>query len=375
MSIIYFPILKALAAELAALEQMKQWNANQMIPLFEIPKITDQIREKKKYRKCPSIKTDYLDDTSEKIGGIWEGRRAMFDMYHWYPTETVESGEHVIPYTYSALKNMGVDTVPVVGYDRWNNLEYQLALISISKTHPGGFCIRLDQTAFEDAAEPEYFQDNIQDILTTLEISSANCRVIFDFEDVTSLSIADMLSKFELLLGLISSYGFLGLSIAACSLAKTINGAVKEPNTCGRVLRKEMLLWKNARKQFPQLPINFGDYGVRGPHTNEGIRSPNTNGKIRYTIENEYFIARGHSISKPPRGEQMWELAQKIIDSGHYLGPDFSWGDNEILRCSHMEFKGNAGNWITIDTNHHFTFVVAEIAEFERTLMSIPVTV
>ena len=40
-----------------------------------------------------------------------------------------------------------------------------------------------------------------------------------------------------------------------------------------------------------------------------------------------------------------------------------------------MEFKGNAGNWITIDTNHHFTFVIAEITEFERTLMSKPVTV
>ena len=311
MSTIYFPILKALSAELAALEQMDQWNANQMIPLFEIPIITDQIRDKKKYRNCPTIKADYLDDTSEKIGGIWEGRRAMFDMYHWYPDETIESGEHVIPYTYSALKNMGVDTVPIVGYDRWSDLEYQLALMSISKTHPREFCIRLDHTAFEDAAEPKYFQDNLQDILTTLEISSANCRVILDFEDVTSLLITDMLSKFELLLALISSYGFLGFSIAACSLPKTIDRAVKKPNTCAKVLRKEMLLWKNARKQFPQLPINFGDYGVRGPHTNEGIRSANTNGKIRYTIDNQYFIERGHSISKPPKGEQMWELAPK----------------------------------------------------------------
>ncbi len=62
----------------------------------------------------------------------------------------------------------------------------------------------------------------------------------------------------------------------------------------------------------------------------------------------------------------MWELAQKIINSGHYLGAKFSWGDSEILRCSNKEFKGNAGQWIAIDTNHHLAYVIAEVAEFER---------
>ena len=72
-------------------------------------------------------------------------------------------------------------------------------------------------------------------------------------------------------------------------------------------------------------------------------------------------------MTKPPKGRQHWDLAQVVIDSGHYLGPDFSWGDNEILRCSKKEFPGgNAHTWIKIDTNHHLAYVVAEVSEFEH---------
>ena len=374
MNKIYFPILKALPGEFTALEHASQKKADQMMPLFEISKITDQIRNRKKY-KNRLVKKDYLDDTCEEIGRIWAGRHAMFDTYQWKPTETIESGEHVVPYTCNALNNMGVNTVPVVGYDRWEAPDYQLALKNVSEDHQGEFCIRLDHAAFEDAADPKFLRKNLQHILAYLEISPANCRIILDFGDITPLSVNDLLNKFESLFTHITSLGFLSYSIAGCSLPKSIDVAVKQPNTCGKVLRKEILLWKSIRQGFYHLPIYFGDYGVRGPNSNEGVPSKYTNGKIRYTIENEYHVERGQQLRQPPKGEQMWQLAQKIIDSGYYRGSVFSWGDHEILRCSKMEFKGNAGDWISIDTNHHLAFVVAEINEFERTLVSKPVNV
>jgi hypothetical protein len=101
-----------------------------------------------------------------------------------------------------------------------------------------------------------------------------------------------------------------------------------------------MVLWKDVREKYPEMPIYFGDYGVRGPNTNQGVPNPHTNGKIRYTIENQYFIARGQPMTKPPKGQQHWALAEAIIGSGYFLGPDFSWGDNEIQRCSNREFPG-----------------------------------
>ena len=366
MNTTYFPILKALGAEVTALENTKPSNAKNIIPLFELPKVPDR----KKYRESSTPITEFIDDTSGDIGRLWVGKYAMLDAYHWSPTATNEQGEHIIPYAYHALEFMGVQVVPVVGYDRWGIPEYQMALQSIARTHKGKFCIRLDHAAFEDSAEPDFFHENLDEIVSFLELDPASCHVILDFEDVTPYGAIELIDQFESLFKLLSRYRFMSYSIAGCSLPKTINEAVKKQNSCGVVLRKEMLLWRNARQRFPGFPIYFGDYGIRGPHSNEGIVSPNTNGKIRHTIENEYFVARGQSLKQPPKGEQMWELAQRIVDSGHYLGDRFSWGDSEILRCSKKEFKGNAGQWIAIDTNHHLAYVVEEVAEFERAYAS-----
>lgn len=88
MNTTYFPILKALTAEFTALEKTKPGNANQIIPLFEIPKVPDR----KKYRESSTPVTDFIDDTSEEIGRLWAGKYAMFDAYHWRPTATTENG-------------------------------------------------------------------------------------------------------------------------------------------------------------------------------------------------------------------------------------------------------------------------------------------
>ena len=67
----------------------------------------------------------------------------------------------------------------------------------------------------------------------------------------------------------------------------------------------------------------------------------------------------------------MYKLAQTLIESSHYMGEPFSWGDWRIAECGREKFKGAAAQWITIDTSHHLTYVVAEVEEFERsTVMS-----
>ena len=362
MNAIYFPIFKALTAEFAALENIKPHDANRIVPIFELPIVPDR----KKYRESSTPITDFIDDAGEKIGQLRSDKYAMFDAYQWNPAATNEHGEHIIAYMHNILKSNGVKAIPIVGYDRWDVLEYKLALQSITRSHRENVCIRLDQTAFEDSSEPDFFQGNLNEILSVLDLDPAKCHIVLDFGDVTPFGAIDLLVKFESLLNLISDYFFKSYSVAGCSLPKTINEAVKTPNTCGVILRKEMLLWQSLRHRFPNLPICFGDYGVRGPNTNEGVRNRHTNGKIRYTIEKEYYIARGQSLSKPPKGEQMWELAQQIMSSSYYLGPNFSWGDSEILRCANKEIKGNAWQWIAIDTSHHLAFVVGEIIEFEK---------
>lgn len=368
----YFPILKAKDAEFDALRKAKPNVVQSMVPLFEIPRFKPGL---KKYEDNPQAKATFLSELSQKISELRSGMYAMFDTYHWQnPDEKVETGEHHLSYMYNALKSDGVNVVPVVGYDRWDDDEYRLALKSISKLHTGTFCIRLERFAFDDIGDPEHFHERLAEIINYLEINPASCHVILDFEDLSTLSIVEIFESFDALFPQITGYGFSSYSVAGCSLPNSIDKVIKDKDSNGTVLRREMLLWKNARKLHPNYQIYFGDYGVRGPSTGE-IGFGNTNAKIRYTINDEYFIVRGHVIRKPIGGYQHCDLAQKLISSSHYLYPDFSWGDNEIQRCANEEIGGGSTTWIKIDTSHHVAYVVAEVAEFERVTASRAVTV
>lgn len=363
MNPIYFPILKAKDAEFDALGKASENVTKNMVPLFEVPRFKPGL---KKYMDNPHAKATFLSELSKKISVLRSGLYAMFDTYHWQnPGEKVETGEHHLSYLYNSLKSDGVNPVPVVGYDRWDDIEYRLALKSISKSHTGMFCIRLERFAFDDVGDPDHFHSRLSEILNFLELNPANCHVILDLEDLSSLAIVDVFDKFDSLFSQITAYGFLSYSVAGCSLPNSIDKVIKDQDSCGYVVRGEMLLWKNARKHYPSFNIHFGDYGVRGPNTGE-TGYGNTNAKIRYTIDDNYFIVRGHVIRKPLGGFQHCSLAQNLLNSGHYLA-GFSWGDNEIKRCADGKIGGGSTTWIKIDTNHHVEYVVSEITEFEHT--------
>ena len=363
MSKNYYPILRAKSAEFKALSQASSTVKDNILPLFEISK---RPQDSKRYKDSPHPKILYLNDICTKITEMWSGREVLFDTYHWQnPAETIETGEHSLSYLYNTLRRDNVLAIPVIGYDRWEIPEYRLALKSIVDIHDGKFSIRLDHFAIEDANEPEHFQDILSGILEELGLSPQNCHVIIDFADVSAKSVPDLISEFDILFNNLRHFGFMSYSIAGCSLPSSIDKAVKQTNSTGLVLRKEMLLWKGVRDQFPNSSVFFGDYGVRGPNTSE-IAYGNTNAKIRYTTDNHFFIIRGQKIRKPIGGMQHCSLSDKLIKSKHYKGAAYSWGDSKITECSKGKFGGGATQWIEIDTSHHLAYISEEIELFER---------
>ena len=363
MNTTYYPILKAKDAEFKALREARSVVTENILPLFELPIFNPAL---KKYKDDPHAKATYLSEISRKIGELRPGMQTMVDSYHWKdPGEKVESGEHHMSYIFNALTSQGVKLVPVVGYDRWDDEEYRLGLKSIARVHTGRFCIRLERFAFDDASDPDHLHERLSEILNFLEIDPEKCHVILDLEDLSSMRADEILIKFNALFVQVAKYFFDTYSIAGCSLPSSIDKVIKNQDSSGTVLRREMKVWKYAREKYPDSQIFFGDYGVRGPSTGE-TGYGNTNAKIRYTIDDEYFILRGHVIRKPVGGYQHCDLADALVASRHYLTPGFSWGDREIERCAARAFGGGATRWITIDTSHHLAYVTAEIAEYER---------
>jgi hypothetical protein len=360
-------ILKANKGELNALRNLDEKTAHKILPLFEIGRLTDAIRERKYIQSSSTPTMTYLNRVLDAVGETWSPRVAMVDGYHWPVNARAENGDHVIAYMVARLRASGMSVIPVIGYDRWDNTEYRLALKLIPARDDGHFCLRLDSSALEDASEPEHFQGTIRDIIDELELDPARCSVLLDFADISmdTMSVERLVEKADDVVKQLQTIGFRYYVIAGCSLPKTIDLAVGNQDSVGSVLRKEMLVWQTLRLNLPSVAILSGDYGVRGPTTTE-IRSKYTNGKIRYSVKKQTFIARGHPFTNDHSYAQIYELSAIVTRSQNFLGPRFSWGDNQIRLCSRQLALGGTTQWIAIDTNHHLTFVVQEVEEFER---------
>lgn len=364
----YIPILKAKKAEFEALSHLPKFSSDKFIPFFEIPRITGNIQNAKRFKDSTHLTQDYLNEIIEGIVENRSGQDVFIDIFRWAPNANIESGEHVLNYAYRRLMSQGVSVNPVIGYDRWDDMEYQRSLCEIEVSPDQYYCIRLDTFAIEDVIDTEFFNERIDDILDTLSISPAECSILIDFGDVTNIPIGEIQYKLENVITVILPRGFKYISLTGCSMAKSIDLAVKDTDSEGMVDRREMIAWQATRLENPDIPLVFSDYCIRNPSSMDEVIAPHANGKIRYTINKKYFVVRGHSLQLGNKGAQHYRLAQKLIDSGYYQGQTFSWGDQRIMSCSKEEFKGNPANWIAIDTNHHIKAVLAEIYEFNRTI-------
>lgn len=363
MDAFYVPILKAKEAEFTALSHVSHMRALKTLPLLEIPKFPSSA---KRFHGVEEPTTAYLDEIVDKASSAWSCKTLMIDPFLWSPAATIESGEHVLSYVCSELQSSGIIVVPVIGYERWPNQSYRLAIKSLNLASDGFYCIRLDSDAIDDAVEPEVFLDTIESILNGLGITPSQCAVLIDFADATSSFPDVLIDRAQIVVDLLADKDFKFIVTAACSIPVSVNHAVKKQNSTGYVERKEMILWQALRYSYPTLNLAFGDYGVRNPGANDDVIAPDANGKIRYTIDKQYFVVRGYSKRIGEKGSQAHGLCRVLIASGHFMGKNFSWGDAEIVSCSQREdHPGNGTTWIAIDTSHHAAFVVAEIEEFD----------
>lgn len=363
----YVPIVRAKKGEFDAFTNLPDTVHKKILPLFEFPRFTQNTNNLAICKGQPNPTECYLNDLINKIAKVRGSYPVLIDIFKWPPNATVENGEHVLNYIASRLNNSNVPVVPVIGYDRWDDVEYSNALSYIDSKN-GEYCLRLESYAFSDMIDEDYFLENIDDIIAKLNLDTSTCSVILDFGDVTKESISSIQEKITIALNLLAKYHFEFISIAGCSLTTIINDMVPDTDSTGTIIRREMVAWQ-ACKKFENAPnLVFGDYGVVNPTAQDDIIAPDANGKIRYTINSNYFIVRGHSRRIGNKGEQMYDLSQLVIDSPHYMLKEFSWGDQRIMDCSNKLFKGNPCGWVAIDTNHHTQAVVAEVFEFERTL-------
>ncbi|MCU1090003.1 beta family protein [Stenotrophomonas maltophilia] len=376
MRVTYTPFYHAKDGEFCALSKAEPGHKEGLLPLFEIGRFTDKMGELKRYRDETAPKVSYLNWVADSVQTVFPARMVMVDTFAWKIKERLETGEVPIAYAINALLEREQPVIPVVGVDRWDDPDYQFALKSLSSEDLPIWALRLQSDEIEDAIDEDHFLESIDEILQGLGLSSSNVGLLFDFGDVSKKDSDLIVEQSERIFALVADYNFKFFSVVGCSMPASVTQAAKLPNTQAVLPRKEMIAWRSLRAAHLDLPIAYGDYGVRGPSSTDAP-NPHINGKIRYSIQDAFFVARGQS-KVYENGEQMYRLANIVASSPHFLGPHFSWGDKEIHRRAVREKKvgpGNANSWVKIDSSHHLAWVAAEVAAVEHALSATPVLV
>jgi hypothetical protein len=356
-------IAKTLPGEFRAMSELRSGHEKRMLTLFDLSKPKEELA---RFEDAKDRDAAYIAEVAERIAGVWSGT-TLIDAMRWGAGATIKSGQSIVPYFYDQLVGWGLDVVPVIGYDRWGSEVYRKGLEGITLRDGQLVCLRLESYAIKDAEDPEFFQEQIKEIVDAMKVDPSNYLVLIDFEDTTVASLEQLVNSGNSVIQALAEFGFTKYATAGCSIPQFINEALPKHNSTGKIIRKEWTIFQTFMSAYPQYSWLYGDYGVRGPKSAD-VHTKHTNGKIRYTTSDMYFAARGHSLSEGNKGAQMYALAKWIMNSEYFMGAQFSWGDGEIIRCAQKQFRGRPVDWIAIDTNHHLTWVVREVEELVRRL-------
>lgn len=108
----------------------------------------------------------------------------------------------------------------------------------------------------------------------------------------------------------------------------------------------------------------FGDYTIETPDfTNQDMRMIKPAGKIVYTSDDVWFVSKGTAYRDNPA--QMAAHCRAIIQSGHYCGDSYSYGDKRISdTMKKIANTGNLSTWKQVGVNHHLTKVAEQLSNF-----------
>ncbi|QTO43336.1 beta family protein [Burkholderia latens] len=351
----YVPVLKWRQGEYLALSRLEPAVKDWVTPLFEVP------TEAWDFEAEAPAKT--LDEHLSKFGlrlkQKWDTRRCFVDSPFIDGEAHVDNGSHHMSHIFDLAREAGAMPVPVFG--RGRSESYMAAVTEIIGRDHRGACLRLTPDDFNTSLRVE-----LDALLSNMGIDADVCDLVLDC--AADIAVGP---KMQALVwkGLLDELPMLAdwrsVTIAGTSFPQTLPSASFRPH--GVIKRHDWLGYKSLIDMLPdgaRLPT-FGDYAVAHPET-ELIdpRMLDPTAKVKYTIDDEWFIAMGVQVKKYGRA-QYADVCRSIVSARPpiFMGPDYSFGDQFIDECaSGVGSTGGASTWPMVASNHHVTKVVRDVA-------------
>ncbi len=353
--LIHMTALRMKKGELEGLFWLRDDVADCIIPMLIVPPAKDR----------NSSSQESLFATNESIpdvGGVlskyWVHRPVFVDLRVLFKEYGADNAVHWLPTLFSRARNLGVLATPVA------------SLVTLETIGTAGFKAAMsysDELMFGLSIQSGDMTDpslgaRIQTALVGLGLKPSQCAVIADFTDADlsepSLVAPIIRGSLEQLqsLGQWQFIVFLGTHYPEKNPAKPGQTFIQP--------RNEWLAWIEAVKFDPSTAqqMVFGDFAADSAKIDFKTGRAQPIRHSRYTTGSSWLVVRGENEGSDY--DVMKDVYERIVESGEFSGATFSNADAYIFDVARNNAPkaGNATTWRQVNTTHHITQVVADIA-------------
>ena len=354
--ILYIPSLRMKQGELEGLKALRNDVAECILPLLIVPPASERNSSSK----------DELFSSGEAIpdvGGVllkyWPCRQVFIDASFLLKEHGKENAVNWLPGIFKRARSLDVRAIPSANLSNLDQMDLSAFKESLSPADHLKFGLRINSG---DMTDPN-INERIQSILGSLGLVSSECAIFADFTDADLSDPSLVAPIIKSALEQFQDFGqwqhivFLGTNYPETNPAKA-GQLVVHP-------RNEWRAWRQAVKfdPFTAEHMVFGDFAADCAKIDFGGAGGRPILHCRYTTESDWLVVRGEDSGS--HFEIMKNVFGRLVNSGKFSGAGFSEADLYISDVVHgiLNSAGNASTWRQLNTTHHITQVVADMAK------------
>jgi len=304
------------------------------------------------------------------VGGIlskwWPRRPTFVDPSALFKEYGTEKAGQWLPGLFKRARNLDVIAIPVASLADLEKIGASAFRDALSESHRLKFGLRIQSGEMADLKVNE----RIQTVLSNIGVTAADCAVFADFTDAELADPSLVAPIIRSSLEHLQAFGRWQLIVF-----QGTHYPEKNPAAPGQTFthpRNEWQAWKEAVQFDPSTAehMPFGDFAADCARMDFGGHGARPIPHCRYSTESHWLVVRGSDTGSTY--DVMKDVFKRVIGSEQFSGPTFSEADAYIhaVACGNSDRAGNATTWRQLNTTHHITRVVADIAK----VRGIPIT-
>lgn len=353
--VVYVPILKWKEGEQLALRDLRGIPLDAMRPVIELvptpppsePKVQKGLTEPRPARSMDLLAGHAIGKAMDAIGRTPYKTRPFYLDAAALANEKVVGGDAVAE-VYDQVVRRGFSTIPVI------RVPLDGGPITPLPFQGQTVCYRLDASRGGPLD------------LESIRRSAAGRRMhlILDFRSVMGAYVRP---KAERMVQYATAAFdvFDAVVIAASAFPDGLHDVGQD--NAGNIDRVDLLAWLRYRRMALEQhsPVaSYGDYGIQHPRLFTGRGNAKQTAGIRYTLDREWLVLRGHAITKENGARQFVTLAKNLVGRTQFMGAHHCIGCRAVQDTADEAGRDmivGLGGWRHYGTVHHLTTTLRQI--------------